>query len=282
MAYKFECNSLSFKIDYEVIDKVKGFFPHIGTTAREGICVLYRRSGDKNWYNINSYANVSPVNITMSHFVDEDELYEILIYGPIIGKLDKLQVIVPDDCYANIIDLIPEKNIVVAGGFNSYGIGCTTTGCMFSNILERKFGAHVYHLSYNTINYLKNVYDFYLNGNPPVADIGIIELDNYTQNESVIEEVLPVIIPLMKQYCKHLIGWYSISDKKNFKKIIANNTIREFIYSGELEIVDISYLYDDEYRDMCVYSDIYINDTGNIIIYKKLEEQIRRLVQWNI
>ncbi len=282
MAFRFVCNSLSFQIDYEVVDKVKGYFPHIGVTAREGICVLYRVAGDNNWFNINSYANVSPINITMSHFVEKDEQYEIIIFGPIIGKLSKLQVIIPDDAEGSIINPNPNRNMVVAGGFNSFGIGCTTTGCMFSNILERKFNANVSHVTFNTLNYLENVCHYYKKGVPPVVDVGILELDNYTQHESLVEEVLPDVIRFMKLRCKHLIGWYSISDSKDFKKIIANNTIKDFIYNKDLEVLDLSYLHDDEHKEMCTFSDVYINDTGNIMIYKELEECIRRVTKWNI
>lgn len=189
---------------------------------------------------------------------------------------------VPEGSVAKIIEEVPNRNIVVAGGFNTYGIGCTSTSSMFSHILERKFDAKVTNNSYNTVNYLKNIYFDYKNSKVPIADVGILELDNFSQHESVIETLLPRLIPLMKQRCKYLIGWYSISNDKAYKKIIANNTIKEFIYNADLEIVDMSCLYDEDYRDMCVYSNVYINDTGNIMIYKKLEEVIRRLTKWNI
>lgn len=282
MAYKFESNAPLFTINYEVSDIVKGYYPQIGLTAREGICIMYRPSGEKQWFNIDCYTIISSVKINMTNFVDKDELYEIMIYGPIIGNLSKLEVVIPDDSYANIINLIPEKSLVVAGGSNSYGVGCTTTGLMFSNILERKLNAEVYHITYNTQNYLEPIHNFYKNSNPPVCDVGILELDHYSQNESVVENVLPEVISLMKQRCKYLIGWYCLANVKSYKKIIANNTINDYIYNNDIEIVDLSYLYDDEYREMCTYNNFYINDSGNVMVYKKLKETIRRVVKWKI
>ena len=282
LVFKFECNSLSFEVDYELDEIIKGYFPHISTSARAGIYLMYKLPTDKTWMNIKSYSDISHFTVDMSHFVDAGEVYEILIYGPIISKLTKLQVTIPEGSIAKIIEEVPNRTIVVAGGFNTYGIGCTSTSSMFSHILERKFDAKVTNNSYNTVNYLKNIYFDYRNSKVPIADVGILELDNFSQHESVIETLLPRLIPLMKQRCKYLIGWYSISNDKAYKKIIANNTIKEFIYNADLEIVDISCLYDEDYNDMCVYSNVYINDTGNIMIYKKLEEVIRRLTKWNI
>lgn len=281
LSFKFESNALTFEIDYELDGIKKGYFPHIGTSAREGICLMYKLSSDKTWMNINSYSKVSPVSIDMSKYIEENTSYEIIIYGPIINKLSKLLITVPDEYSAKIIDEVPQRNIVVAGGFNTYGIGCTNTSTMFSHILERKFNAKVENLSYNTINYLNFIYNDYVNSNAPIADVCILELDSFSQNESVSETILPKLIPLMKKRCKKLIGWYAISDEKSYKKIITNNIIKDFIYNGDLEILDLSFLY-NEFDDIGVYSSMYINDTGNILIYKKLEEVIRRLTQWNI
>ena len=90
------------------------------------------------------------------------------------------------------------------------------------------------------------------------------------------------VISLMKQRCKYLIGWYCLANVKSYKKIIANNTINDYIYNNDIEIVDLSYLYDDEYREMCTYNNFYINDSGNVMVYKKLKETIRRVVKWKI
>jgi hypothetical protein len=135
----------------------------------------------------------------------------------------------------------------------------------------------MYNASFNERNYLEKVYTYYQSSNPPVADIGILELDHYSQSESVVEELLPEIIYLMKLRCKKLVGWYNIPENKSFKKTIANNTIKKFIYNNELEIVDMSNLYNAELRDMCTFNNYYINDTGNILLYKELSKVIRRL-----
>ncbi|RAP47431.1 MAG: hypothetical protein BZ135_02310 [Methanosphaera sp. rholeuAM6] len=282
MSYRFESNSKKFTIDFEVSGIVKGYFPHTGLTAREGICVLYRRVGEQQWFNIDCNSSLTKFTVMMSHFVKKDELYEVLIYGPIISHLSKLQVEVSDDDYASIVNILPEKTMLVAGGSNSHGIGCTTTGFMFSNIIERKFDAEVYHTTFHDKNYLEKIYDYYKNSNPPVVDICILELDYFSQNESVVEEILPEVISLMKKRCKHIIGWYTIPSIKSFKKIIANNIINKFIDNDEIEVIDMSYLYDENYRHMCTFNNYYINDAGNILIYKEIEKSIRRLAKWSI
>ena len=281
-SFRFETNAQSFEIEYEVQNISMNLLQYVGTTTRVGICVMYKRPHEKNWSNIDSYAYDSPVTIDMSRFIEKNENYEILIYPPIFSSLSKLRVHISDEYYASISSFIHDKNIVVAGGPHSFGLGCTTVNNIFSNILERKIDAKLYNLSYNNKNYLRLIKNYYMNNNPPIADVGILELDYFPQNESFIEEDLPQVINLMKKKCKYLIGWYAIPNKKSFKKIIANNIIRNFIYSEEITVVDMSYIYDDYHKDMCVYNNWFINDSGNLLIYKKLIEEIRRLTRWNI
>lgn len=282
MSYKFEADAPSFEVDFEVVGVIRSFFPHMGLSSREGLSIMYRTSDDNIWYNIGNYALDTPFTINMANFVEEGQLYEILIYGPIIANLIKLQISLPDDSHAEIIKKIPERNVVVVGGPITHGMGTTTTANMFSNIIERKFEANVSHISFNENNYLENVKEFYTNSNPPVADIGIIELDFYSQNELIVENLLEEIITLMKQRCKRIIGWYCIPENRNYKKLIAENTIKDLINNGEIEILDLSFLYDEKYKDLSIYNVWFINDTGNILIYTKLKEVIRRITKWNI
>lgn len=254
----------------------------MGPTTRVGINVMFKRDNDENWSNIDSFAYDSPVTIDMSRFVGENETYEILIYPPTFSSLSKLEIEVPDDNKISLNNVIPSKNIVVAGGPHSFGIGCTTVNNKFSNILERNLDANVYNISYNKKDYLESIKDYYTNGKAPVSDVGIIEIDYYPQSESLIETELPPVIDLMKKKCKYLIGWYAIPPTKSFKKIIANNTIKEYIYNEKIDMIDFSFIYNDEYKEMCVYNNWFINDTANILIYTKLKEEIRRLTKWNI
>lgn len=282
MSYLFESDAQSFDIDFEVVNVVRSFFPHMGLSLREGLSVMYRTVNDRMWYNIGNYALDTPFTIEMSDFVDDGEIYEILIYGPIISNLRKLQISIPDGAYAKILKLIPDKNVVVVGGPTSYGIGCTTAANMFSNIIERKFDANVYHVAFDDKNYLKTVKDCYSNETPPVADIGILELDYFSQNELVVEEDLVDVIYLMKQRCKHVVGWYCIPESRMYKSIILNKTIQKLVNNGDIEVLDFSFLYDENHRDMCTYNVWFMNDSANIIIYKNLKEVIGRLTQWNI
>ncbi len=282
MSYIFESNSQKFDIIFKISNIQKKFFPHIGITAREGISVMYRLSGNKNWLNIDFFFKKSRETIDMSCYIDEGQKYEILIYSPIIAQLSKLAIEVPEDTYIKKINVYSDKTMVVVGGPISYGIGCTSVKSMFSNILERKYEAEVNHVTFNENNYLESVLNYYNMSYPQVADVGIIELDQFRQKESVVEEILPQLISVMKQYCKYLIGWYAIPESKSFKKIIANNTIKDYVYNNEIKVIDLSYIFDKEHKDMCAYNNYYINDTGNILIYKKLDENLRGLLEWNI
>lgn len=282
MSYKFETNAQKFDIIFKITNIQKKFFPHIGITAREGISVMYRLSGTKNWLNIDFFFKKSRERINMSCYVDEGQTYEILIYSPIIAQISKLEIEVPDGSNIKKVESYSDKTMVVVGGPITYGIGCTSVKSMFSNILERKYEAEVKHVTFDEINYLDSVFNYYNTSYPLIADVGIIELDYFRQKESVVEEILPQLITVMKKHCKYLIGWYTIPESKSFKKIIANNTIKEFIYNNEIQVIDLSYIYDQEHKDMCTYNNYYLNDSGNYLIYKKLDETLRGLLQWNI
>ena len=44
----------------------------------------------------------------------------------------------------------------------------------------------------------------------------------------------------------------------------------------DITILDLSFIYDEEFSEMCTHSKNFINDTGNIMIYKKLFDQINQ------
>ncbi len=282
MSYFFESNAQQFEITYETKNPTTGYHPYIGVSTRIGIYVMYRLQNDSQWLNINAFAYDSPVCINMSDYVDDDKIYEIMIYAPALSTLSKLEVEISDENYASIIKEIPENNIIVAGGPISHGVGCTSVNNMFSNILERNLDAYVYHITSSSKNYLEYVLNFYQEGKSAIADVIILELDYYGQNESVIEDTLPKIIKILKKRCKYLIGWYAIPEVKSFKKLIANNIISKYEEDENMKILDLSFIYDDEFKDMCTFNNWFINDIGNIIISKEIEECIRGLTIWNI
>ena len=204
MSYKFKSNSKKITINYEVSGIVKGYFPQIGLSAREGICILYRSTNDSQWYNIECSYNTSS-----------------------------------------------------------------------------KFDAKTYHVTYHDVNYLQQVYEYFSNNQVPIADIGIIEIDYFSQKESVVEEILPKVIQLMQEKCKYIICWHTIPPIKSYKKMIDKNILKKYL-NNNIKLIDLSYLYNPEYRHMCTFNNYYINDTGNIMIYKEIEKQIRGLTKWNI
>lgn len=282
MSYKFETNAPTFEIIYEKENTKWGYYPHTGITPLAGICIMFKTLKNDMWLNLDYHAYDSPLAIDMSDFVDKDEIYEVMIYSPILSNLSKLQIEIPAGFTASKTSWNSSRNIVVAGGSISYGLGCNTVNSMFSNVLERNFNAEVKHITYNSTNYMEKINDYYKNNNPSVSDVIILELDNYSQKESMIEEQLPEVISILKNKCRYLIGWYAIPPKKAFKKIIANNIIKEDIYNKTLEVLDMSFIFDEDYMEMCDYNNWFINDAANIMIYNKLEECIRRLTKWNI
>ncbi|RAP53504.1 MAG: hypothetical protein BZ138_00650 [Methanosphaera sp. rholeuAM270] len=281
LSYRFEINAEKFDIVFETSEKNEDFYPHTGISVLEGICVMYRKSGNQNWLNVGMYFNRTRITVDMSDFIDADEKYEILIYAPIMAKLSKLQIRIPDEKMIKVLGNIQKRNIVVAGGPISYGMGCTASKSIFSNIIERKTDGEVHRITFNEKNYLERIYEYYDNNNPPVADIGVLEVDYFTQKESVVEDLLPEVILQMKQRCKHLVGWYTIPESKVFKKVIANHSIQEYINQG-FKIVDLSYLYSDEHKETFTYNINYLNDSGHVLVFKELMEEIRRLTKWNI
>ena len=65
----------------------------------------------------------------------------------------------------------------------------------------------------------------------------------------------------------------------------------KFSNDKKIKILDLSFIYDEEYSEMCTHSKNFINDTGNIMIYKQLKQNIeeinsiknnRRKRIWNI
>lgn len=281
--FKFKTNAKNFKIYLNVYEKPLGHYPHFGITAREGIYVMFRLNGDKNWYNLDAYARKSEININMIHFITDNTEYEVLMYGPLLSKLSKFYVDIPDEYYAEKIPSKLDRKILIVGGMQSLGIGCTTTSMAFSSILSREFETELYKITVNDKNYLEKIYRFvhetdYL----PQADIGILELDYFNQDDNYIEIYLPDIIRFMKKYCKKIICWYSISKEKEYKKNKISGILENLVDSTEIIFTDLSFIHDKKHYEMCRYGPEFINDTGNIMIYKELKKCILEITEWNI
>jgi len=287
--YKLYTNCKNFKLTYDINKKVKGNYPHVGVTAREGICVLYKYPDNDIWYNLDTFARRNPVPILMKnysiqkHTVDNSE-YELMILGPLWGDVSKLLIEYPDDSYMRINNEISERKILFAGGTYSFGIGCTTVGLKYSNILARQFNASKLDLCFNERkNHLTKVLEYYRSHDDlPQVDVGILEIDSFEQDINSIKENLKEIIEYMKGHCEHIIGWYCLPNSKNNKKQLIKEILKDEIKNDNIILVDMSFIYDKHFIDMCTLSNNFINDTGNIYIYKRLNEVIEGVTKWNI
>lgn len=281
--FKFKTNAQSFNIQLELNNKIKGYYPHLGITAIEGIMVMFRFEETKYWYNFDAFSRKSNININMKHIMHENIAYEIMIYGPILTSLNKFIVEIPNQYFAEKITPNSNKKITILGGLQSHGIGCTTAGVMFPHMLSREFESELYKITFNDANYIKKIHDFLMGINSmPYCDIGILEIDYFSQNDFDIEYYLLKIINFMKKYCNKVICWFTLPNNKEYKKNKIYKILKQEIKFGNIIIKDFSFLHNAEYYDMCTYSHKFINDAGNIMIFKELKKCILENTEWSI
>ncbi|MFM5882144.1 hypothetical protein [Methanobrevibacter gottschalkii] len=276
--FVFETNAQNFKINYSIKDVIHGNFPHVGITAREGICVLYFSPIKKTWLNVDVYTRSSSVNVLMSHMVEKGQNYKIMIYGPILSKLNSLYIEISDDYYAKIINEYGNLNVSIFGGIHSFGIGCTTVGLMFSNILGRKLNLKINNISFNEQNYLLSLNKFLKKSKFNIHyNVGIVELDYYNQSDDVVEKNLRNVVHCINECCDIVIGWFSIPKPKKYKKDKIYEILSDEIEKGIIIIEDCSFLYDGENYEMCTFGNNFINDAGNVLIFKRLQKILGEL-----
>lgn len=273
----FETNASHFKINYNLINSIQGNFPHVGITARAGICVLYFSPIEKTWLNVDVYTRNSSIDVLMSHMVEEGQTYKIMIYGPILSDLNLLHVEIPEGCSSRIINS-PKNSMSIFGGVHSFGIGCTTVGLMFSNILGRKLNYNVNHITFNERNYLKFLYNQLNNFESiPHSSIGILELDYYNQDDNIVENYLKDVVTILNEKCDILIGWAAIHPNKSYKINNIYEILSDEINNGTLIFENYSSMYVGENYDMCTFGFHFINDAGNILIFKNLQKKLGEL-----
>lgn len=264
----------------------------MGITAREGIHILYRCQNIKNWFNVDAFSsNNTPILINMNYLIKNNEKYEILIYEPILSQINDLIIDIPENHQIQFLEYKHEKTILIAGGVNSFGIGCTVCGVMFPNILGRKLNYNIQNISFNESNYLENTFDYFKNNKHPNVDISILELNHILQDDEIFEKYIKKVIKQLKSKSKYLICWYCLPKTADNKRAKVEKIIKKYLNNKKIEILDLSFIYDEKYSEMCTYNDYFINDTGNILIYKKLRKTIeniefhekhRRKRIWNI
>ena len=273
--FRFSSNAHEFTIRYEMSNIIDGNFPHVGISARQGFNILYKK--DNKWFNVDLYTRESPKVINMSKMIKNfDEDYEILIYGPLLSTVNHFSIEVQDSNNINFIDVDEKQKVLIVGGVHSFGIGCTSQGVMFSNILGRKFDFEINNLTFNNRNYLKDVSLFLENDSSlPFYEYIILELDYFNQDDDIVSDYLLKIIEKLLNHCNFLIGWSSISFNKSYKIKNLNKLLYDNKYDERIVICDFSDLFNKNNIDQCASSSYFINDTGNIFLYKKLSKIIR-------
>jgi len=194
--------------------------------------------------------------------------YDILIYKPMANPLKEFYIEIQDNCYFKEYTNSISEDILVCGGKQSFGIGVTTLGLMFSNILSRKLNTFVKNISSDKSNYLKETYNYLIN-NKVIQKIIILEVHSFEQEDSTINEYLFKILEIIKNKNKKIILWHSIPKyNKKYKKI--NNLLTEYSNNKNIFYIDMSFIHEGEYKSVCTYDSSLINDTGNILLYNNI------------
>lgn len=274
--FRFKTNAQKFKINFSIKDKTYGNYPHVGISTREGIMILYRKSENKQWYNVEAYTERFDSAVYMHHLVKPGEEYEIMIYGPILSNLETLEIENPEETTISLIENSFDEKYLVSGGLVSYGMGCTTPASTFHSILSRKLNVAIDHITFNDKNYLNKIDDYIMNNSLEKYNIGILEVDYVNQDDELVKQYLSGIISELSSCCKHLICWVCLPKYKQHKIEKIQKIIDE-IPSENVIFKDFSFIYENEYSDICTYSGNFINDSGNIMIFKKINELIRSL-----
>ena len=270
--FNFKTNANKITIKYNVKNKNTGNYPHVGITAREGLTILYKKNNQ--WYNIETYARYNEKTIDLTQMINDNKEHEYIIYGPILSNLTNISIEIDNQKEIKNNQPNYEKNILILGGIHSYGIGCTTTGTMFPNILKRKTKHKIDTITFNNRNYLDKINYYLKNNNIKKYDLIIFEIDYYNQDDSIVQENLNEILQQLTLKTQNIICWSTINNTKKQKITNIKKTTKKY---KEIKYFDFSDIYNVNNRDICTSSNNYINDTGNIMLYKKFSTIIKRL-----
>ena len=266
LVFHLKTNSENVELEYQVDDIIDGNFPHVSLNAREGIHLLYKKD---EWRNLKFENKNSKISLDLSDKLNKEKTCELLIYGPILSNLKQLSVNIDDNCH---LEQIKNKDkVLIAGGIHSLGIGCNVVSTMFSTIISRKMNLDPHYLVYYNRNFLEQLYKHFKDLDDfPKFKYGLLELDYVFQDNVFVDRHLTQVINFMMKYCEHLICWYTLPSNQESKKNRIFNILEPMLNGENIILEDSSFIYEPEYVDMCTYSNNFINDTGNIMIYKKI------------
>ena len=119
----FYSNAQKFTVNYSISNIVKGNFPHVGVTAREGLAILIRDIDENQrpvsaWKPVDLLSKKNEEVINLSHIVQKNASYQIAMYGPILAHLEKLSVIVNEEDSFYFKEKSNAKSRIFVGGVN--------------------------------------------------------------------------------------------------------------------------------------------------------------------
>ncbi len=286
----FFTDAQRFVINYAVDEVKAGNFPHVGITAREGLAVLYRKCKEdtKNncsepWMPVDLLSRDYHVSVNMSHMIRKTEKYEVLIYGPILAHLIQLSIEADAENYFQAkVPCGNCKKILFLGGVETYGMGVTSAAMMFSNVIRRHDNVTADRISYNQNDYLNLIHGSLKNiADISVYDAVIIEADSMGQRKEIVNDYLKKVLEQVSP-CGHIMIWHSIADTDSEKKCIVKNIVKEWTESHEnCAYLNLDFIFTEQYKDMCTYSNKFMNDAGNVMLYRSISKEIARYL-WNI
>ncbi|RAP52092.1 MAG: hypothetical protein BZ137_09235 [Methanosphaera sp. rholeuAM130] len=275
--YHFKINANRFQIHYKVTNIKEGYYPHLGVTAREGLVLLYKHPQKELWASIEAYHNSNLGYVNMSHMLSDNISYEVLLYTPLLSDLEELIIETDDEHHIEYIDDNDNPQILVCGGSTSFGMGCTTVSLMFSNILARKLVANITNVSFDDKDYIRRLRECRITDSHNKYAVGIIELNEIDFDEKS-STYLKELINDLNSCCDITIGWYYLEEAT----AVCEEVLKEEVNNASIILKDVSHILNDENRDMCSYGNGYINDSGNILIFKELFSTICEVTKWNI
>lgn len=272
---RFITNSKELLIKFAVKHTLSGNYPHIGITAQCGIAIMYRCYESNQWYHIDCVLSRDETGIFYQNMTKFDitSMYEILIYGPLIASLSELVVGIDERSH---IDSKKDKLDVMLflGGIHTFGVGCTSSALSFPNIVARKGKQYtIYNCSVNTRNHIE-----YINNNInsilPILEkaSGVILEYDYIRQEIKSLKKINKLIEKIKSYNIPIVLWrvenFNSTLCKEKEKII--NEV--FCNISGLYIMSTQSIFENLWSEVCTLSENFINDTGNVLISKKLIE----------
>ena len=252
----FFTNSPLFKLEYVITDKKTGNFPHVGVSVREGLSIYYQTpTGGWRPYDLVSRGTIYVVDLRQR--IENPKKIELMIYGPILSHIETLSVEI-EDCYWVEKKISNSKeHLLILGGKNTFGLGVSSTGLMYSNILRRKKNFIIKRYSTLQTNYLSFLF-------------------HCLEKEAELKKYNKVVLELNGNLLESDINFFiSYLEQNGFSQ---NDIVlwgifykREKHFEEKRIFLNLDYLFDDNHNDENTLSKNFINDAGNVHVYQEVE-----------